>query len=112
MAYREVAMWEVLNVLRRVGRGESKAAVARAAGHSRVTVRRYVATAIELGWRPGVDEPTEALAASVVARHHPARARSLGEAEERLLAHRERIGGWLKPGRGEKRGLRLTKVHE
>jgi transposase len=112
MAYREVAMWEVLNVLRRVGRGESRSAVARAAGHDRKTVKRYVATAVKLGWRPGVDEPTEALAASVAARHHPARDRSPGEAEERLLPHRERIEGWLKPRGREKRGLRLTKVHE
>jgi len=42
MAYRAVAMWEVLNVLRRVGRGESRSAVARATGHDRKTVKRYV----------------------------------------------------------------------
>jgi transposase len=112
MAYREVEMWEVLNVLRRIGRGENTSAVARATGHSRTTVRRYVATAETLGWSPGVAEPTEALAASVTARHHPARGRRPGEAEEQLLAHRERIEGWLKPRPGEKRGLRLTKVHE
>ena len=112
MAYREVAMWEVLNVLRRVGRGESKAAVARTTGHSRVTVRGYVATAMELGWRPGTDEPTEALAASVVARHHPAKGRRPGGVEERLLPYKARIEGWLKPGPREKRGLRLTKVRE
>ncbi|HSH75623.1 MAG TPA: IS21 family transposase [Longimicrobiales bacterium] len=112
MTYREVAMWEVLNVLRRVGRGESKSAVARATGHDRKTVKRYVATAVELGWRPGLDEPTEALAASVAGRHHPAKGRSAGEAEDRLLPHRERIKGWLKPAPGEKRGLRLTKVQE
>lgn len=112
MSYREVAMWEVLNVLRRVGRGESKAGVAQATGHSRTTVRRYVATAVALGWRPGVDEPTEALAVSVMARHHPARDRNAGQAEERLLPHREQIEGWLKPGPREKKGLRLTKVQE
>jgi hypothetical protein len=33
MAYREVAMWEILAVLERVGRGESQAAVARTTGH-------------------------------------------------------------------------------
>ena len=112
MAYRGVAMWEVLNVLRRVGRGESKAAVARTTGHSRATVRRYVATAMELGWRPGAEEATEELAAFVAARHHPARGRSAGGVEERLLPHRARIEGWLKPRAREKRGLRLTKVHE
>jgi transposase len=112
MAYREVAMWEVLNVLRRIGRGESRAAVARATGRSRTTVRRYVATARELGWKPGVDEPTEALAAAVAARHHPAKGRGAGEAEERLLPYRERVEAWLKPSAREKRGLRLTKVHQ
>jgi hypothetical protein len=48
MSDREVAMWEVLNVLRRIGRAEDKSAVARTTGHGRATIRRYVATAIEL----------------------------------------------------------------
>jgi len=112
MAYREVAMWEILEVLRRVGRGESRSAVARASGHSRKTVRRYVATALEQGWTPGAEEPTEELAAAVYTRHRPAAEREPGEAEERLLPHRDRIRKWLTPQDGERRGLRLTKVHE
>ena len=111
MSYREVAMWEVLNVLRRVGRGESKSAVARTSGHDRKTIGRYVATAVELGWRAGTDEPTEALAAAVAARHAPARGRGLGEVEALLLPHRERIEALLSPESGQRRGLRLTKVH-
>jgi len=97
MSYREVVMWEVLNVLRRIGRGESKSAIARTTGHSRTTIRRYVATAVELGWRPGTDEPTETLAAAVTARHSPAHDRGPGEVEALLLPHRERIKKWLKP---------------
>lgn len=115
MSYREVAMWEVLNVLRRIGRGESKSAVARTTGHDRKTLGGYVTTAVELGWRPGTDEPTEMLAAAVAARHSPARDRGPGEVEALLLGHRERIEKWLKPEEpesGQKRGLRLTKVHE
>jgi hypothetical protein len=114
MSYREVAMWEVLNVLRRIGRGEDKSSVARTTGHSRTTIRRYVATAVELGWRQGTDEPTETLAAAVAARHSPAGGRPPGEVEALLLPHRERIKKWLKPEEaelGQKRGLRLTKVH-
>ena len=114
MSYREVAMWEVLNVLRRIGRGESKSAVARTTGHDRKTIGRYVAVALELGWQPGRDEPTETLAAAVAARHSPGRDRGPGEAEALLLPHRERIKKWLKPEErelGQKRGLRLTKVH-
>jgi len=105
-------MWEILEVLRRVGRGESKSAVARTTGRSRMTVRRYVRTAVELGWDLGAEEPSEELAAQVYARHRPASERSPGEAEARLLGHRDQIKQWLKPGPTEKRGLRLTKVHE
>lgn len=112
MAYREVAMWEILEVLRRVGRGENKSEVGRTTGHSRKTVRRYVRTAVELGWELGAEEPSEELAAQVYARHRPASERIPGEAEGRLLGHKDQIKEWLKPGPKEKRGLRLTKVHE
>jgi transposase-like protein len=87
MAYREVAMWEILAVLERFGRGETKAAVARATGHTRKTVRRYVRTAERLGWEPGTDPPTEALAAEVFLRHRPRGHHGPGEAEEALLPH-------------------------
>jgi DNA-binding IclR family transcriptional regulator len=49
MVYREVAMWEILQVLRRLERRESKTGIARTTGHSRSTVRRYAALARELG---------------------------------------------------------------
>lgn len=91
MTYREVAMWEILEVLRRVGRDESKSAVARTTGCRRKTVRRYVQTAIELGWELGVKEPNEELAAQVYARHRPTSERSPGETEARLLEHRDEI---------------------
>ena len=112
MAYREVAMWEILEVLRRVGRGENKSEVARTTGHSRTTVRRYIGTAVELGWACGAEEPSEELAAQVYARHQPASERSPGEAEARLLGQRDQIKEWLKAGPTEKRGLQLTKVHK
>ena len=111
MAYREVAMWEILQVLRRLGRRESKSAIARATGHSRSTIRRYEASAGELGWAAGASEPTEELAAAIAQRVHPAADRDTGEVETLLLPHAEQIRGWLTPGPREKRGLRLTKVH-
>jgi transposase len=110
MAYREVAMWEILAVLERAHRGESRAAIARVTGHSRKTVRRYLATAQEVGWEPGRDPPTEALAAEVYRRHRPARERGPGEVEAELLPYVEQLRSWLTPGAGEKRGLKLTKV--
>lgn len=111
MAYTEVAMWEILNVLQRVGRGESRSAIERLTGHTRKTIGRYVATAQSLGWSPG--EPvSEELAAAVYRRHRPRGERGLGDTEAMLLERRERIREWLQPGGNEKRGLRLTKVHQ
>jgi hypothetical protein len=81
MAHREVAMWAVLEVLRRVGRGENRSVVGRATGHSRETVSHYVATTMEQGWTPRVEEPTEELAVAVYARHQPTGERGPEEAE-------------------------------
>ena len=39
MAYREVDMWEILEVLRRLQRGETIAAIERATGRTRKTIR-------------------------------------------------------------------------
>lgn len=112
MAYREVAMWEILSVLRRLHRGQSKSAIAQATGHSRSTIRRYEHVARDLGWSAGAEEPSEELAARIGRRLRPASSRETGEAEAELLPHREQIRTWLTPPAGEKRGLRLTKVHQ
>lgn len=52
MAYREIAIWEILEVLRRVGRGEGQHAVQRVTGHSRSTIRRWVRTATSVKRHP------------------------------------------------------------
>ena len=111
MAYREVGMWEILAVLRRLGRGETQRQVARASGHSRKTVRRWATAAQELGWVPSTHEPDDALAAEVLAAMKPGPASAPGEVEQKLLPHGAQIKVWLDGGDGE-RGLRLTKVHE
>lgn len=112
MAYREVQMWEVLNVLRRVGRGESGAAVARATGHTRRTIRRYVVVAQELGWVPGVHEPDESLALEVYRAIRPgSKSEELGSAEKDLVPHRAAITAWLETTTAGSETLRLTKVH-
>ncbi len=112
MAYHEVAMWEILSVLERLTRRESKAAITRATGHSRSTVRRYERIARDLGWTPEGEAPTEALAAELGRRLHPAGDRDAGEIEAQLQGHVEQIRAWLTPAPTEKRGLRLTKVHQ
>lgn len=112
MAYREVEMWEILNVLKRFGRGESISAIKRATGHTRRTIRRYRELAEELGWVAGEHEPAEFLAEEVFRRLKPGRkGHAHGEVQQLLLPHKERIKAWLK-GTGERKGLRLSKVHE
>jgi len=111
MAYREVEMWEILDVLRRVHRGETRAAIQRATGRTRKTVRRYIERARKLGWEPGGGAPDEALALEVARRLKPGGGEAAGESETRLAEHHEQIRRWLAPDDGS-RGLRLTKVHE
>ena len=112
MAYREVGMWEILEVLRRVHRGEPYAAIQRATGHTRKTVRRYVRVARAAGWDAAATAPDEALAARVGQRLKPVRKTpTAGDAETRLTPHREQIRQWLAPTADGGRGLRLAKVH-
>src|SRR2546427_3820202 len=112
MAYREVGMWEILEVLRRVHRGEPYAAIQRATGHTRKTVRRYVRTARATGWDAATTVPDEALAATVGQRLKPVRkVPATGEAEARLVPHRQQIRQWLPPPPDGGRGLRLSEGH-
>jgi len=53
MAYLEVGMWEILDVLRRVHRGESYAAIERATSRTRKTVRRYVRLVLAVAEKRG-----------------------------------------------------------
>jgi len=74
MAYREIAMWEILEVLRRVARGEGHRAIARVPGHSRSTIRRWLRVAAALGWEPATGgQAEEPLAVAVAQRVRPVR---------------------------------------
>jgi len=114
MAFREVDMWQILEILRRLGRGESRSAVARATGATRKTVGRYLKRAKEAGWTPDAGEPTEALAGAVWRASRPRSAdATVGPIEAILAPHAETIRTWLEKGTADEgRGLRLTKVHE
>src|SRR5690242_18250535 len=110
MAYHEVAMWEIRNVLEGLTRRETKAAITRATGRSRSTVRRYEREARALGWTPDrapLPEPElDALAAEISRRLSPATDRAAGEIERVLLSRVDEIRQWLTPAPSEKRGLR------
>lgn len=110
MVYREHGMWEVLEVLRRLGRGESQVRVAAATGRDRKTIRSYLERAAELGWKPGSSEPDESLAVRVVEQLRPGpKDLEPGVAERLLLPEKDRIQEWLSGDEREK-GLTLTKI--
>ena len=109
MAYREIRVVEVREVLRQWLLGEGYRAMARRGLADRKTVRRYVEAARELGLRRenGVDQLDDQLLAGVVSLVKGGRP-SGAHGEAWTICHRERE--WLQSKLGAR--LRLTKIHE
>ena len=105
MAYRELRMIEVKEVLRRYEAGQSLRQIARETGLDRKTVRRYVAAAKEAD---GSDEARVQQMVREVQVRPPA---PPSEPRQRLEAQREQICEWLFPKTPGQRALRMTKVH-
>lgn len=108
MAYREVTVEEIKEVIRRWLGGEAVRRIARQGIADRKTVRRYIAAAEECGVKPG--DPASALKdellAAVVAKLQPLRPRVHGSGWEQCVAHRD----WIRER--IEQGLRLTKVRK
>src|SRR3990172_7877956 len=110
MSYEEHGMWEVLEVLRRLQRGEAHRSIERTTGRTRKTIRRYEKTARGLGWVPEKGEPDEALAAQVIAKLRPGpREASPGESEKLFRQQRDRLKNWIVP-ENPNEALTLAKV--
>ena len=109
MAFREVRVFEVREVLRLFLRGEGLRSTERLVGVDRKTVRRYLTAAGELGLvqDSGEEQLTDVFVALVVDKVRPCRRDGRGEAWERLVANHELIVAWLKTD-----GLTVVKVHE
>src|SRR3546814_19778921 len=109
MAFREVRVFEVREILRLWLRGEGLRAVSRLAGMDRKTVRRYVEAAEELGLdrAGGEDQLTDLLLGEVVERVRQHRTDGRGEARRLLDEHRDQPKGWL-----DDEGLPVVKAHE
>ena len=109
MAFREVRVFEVREVLRLWLRGEGIRSMERLAGVDRKTVRRYVAAALELGLirDGGEDQLSDEFVGSVVEAVRPHRRDGRGEAWRALAANHELIVGWLKTDE-----LTVRKTHE
>ena len=97
MAFREVSVTEIREVLRLWLRGEGLRSIAQLVAADRKTVRRYVeaAQAAGLSRDGGEDQLTDALLGAVVEAVRPARPRGRGAAWERCEAERDRIKAWL-----------------
>jgi transposase len=109
MAFREVRVFEVREVLRLWLRGEGIRSTERLVGVDRKTVRRYVAAAVELGLvlDSGEGQLGDEFVGSVVEAVRPHRADGRGEAWGLLVANHDLIAEWLK-----KDGLNVVKVHD
>jgi transposase len=108
MAFREVPVFEIKEVLRlRLG-GEGYRSIARLTGVDRKTVRRYVEAAVTAGMDPNgdVEQLGDGLIGVVCGVVRPARPGGHGAAWEALVPHEEQIRKWVK------QDLRLTKILE
>jgi len=105
MAYRELGVIEVREVLRRFCLGEGLRAIARGTGSARKTVANYVAAAQAAGLCRGDPAPTDAQVAAVLAAIHALPVGRPAALPDRLAGHHDQIATWLAEG------LRLTKIH-
>jgi hypothetical protein len=109
VAFREVRMFEIREMLRLWLRGEGLRSIAGLAGMDRKTVRRYVEAAGELGLdrAGGEGQLTDLFLGRVVERVRPHRTDGRGEAWRVLDGHRDQLKTWLTDQQ-----LTVVKVHE
>src|SRR4249919_1869600 len=100
MAFREVLVTQVKEVLRAWLAGAGKRPAARRAGVNVKTAARYIAAAREAGLARDGDESqlTDELVGLVVAAVRPARPAGHGASWEALAGRKEQITGWVKDG--------------
>jgi transposase len=109
MAFREVRVFEVREVLRLWLAGEALRGIERLVGLDRKTVRRYVAAAVELGLdRGGGDgQLSDVFLGQVVEAVRPHRRDGRGQAWHVLVAQHDQLARWL-----VEQKLTVVKTHE
>jgi hypothetical protein len=109
MAFREVRVFEIREVLRLWLRGEGLRSIERLAALDRKTVRRYVEAAVALGLvRDGGEEQlSDVVLGQVCERVRPHRPDGHGQAWAVLVAHHDQLATWLKTD-----GLTAVKAQE
>jgi transposase len=106
MAFREVSVVQVKEILRQWLTGSGERPIARSAGVGRGTARRYIAAAVQAGIeRNGShDQLTDEVIGLVCEAVRPSRPNGHGEGWKTLLAHEDKIKGWVEAG------LTVTKI--
>jgi transposase len=108
MAYRELGMVEVREILRRWLGGDGVRAIARAAGMDRKTIAAYVQAAVALGVQRGGAPPTDEQLTQIATARRPGRPTNASAPSpelELLRPHEPAVRQWLAEG------LRLTKIY-
>ena len=97
MAFREVPVFEIREILRLWLRGEGFRSIERLAQTNRKTVHRYIDAAVAAGVDKGGGEAqlTDLVMAVVCETVRPHRPRGRGEAWETLVAHHDQLKEWL-----------------
>jgi transposase len=100
MAFREVSVVQIKELLRRWLRGEGERPIAKGAGVARATVRNYVAAAVELGVdrAGGEGQLSDELIGQICERVRPLRPDGHGESWRRLLGEEKQIKAWVEQG--------------
>ncbi|MGH9299284.1 MAG: IS21 family transposase [Acidimicrobiales bacterium] len=100
MAFREVSVVQIRELLRRWLNGDGERPIARAAGVARTTARNYIAAALELGVdRQGSeDQLTDELIGQICERVRPHRPDGHGGNWRRLLEEEKQIKAWVSDG--------------
>lgn len=106
MAYRELSMIEILEVLRRFALGDRLRAIARGTGVDRKTVAKYVRAGEAVGVTRGGPPPTDEQVSAVAEQVRAPKPLALSAVAQTLWPHRDQVRAWL-----DTDGLRLTKVH-
>ena len=105
MAYRELSMIEVREVLRRYIGGDGLRAIARGTGLDRKTVAKYIRAGSACGLQPGGPPATEDQLHAILETLRAPQRRPPSDASQALRPHQAQIQAWLAEG------LRLTKVY-
>src|SRR4051794_18274290 len=100
LAFREVGVFEVREVLRLWLRGKGLRSIEQLAGLDRKTVRRYVESAVSLGLSRdgGESQLSDGLMAMVVEAVRPHRFDGRGEAWRALVSNHDQVKAWLEGG--------------